>query len=308
MKVSVLFDAESRTATLRNCDRLQSLHRTIARYIPHFDGASTFLCSGVKNHASAQAIASFAVVFFSESLLSRAPEPIVQTVAIHEAIHLQLGSEIRDALAAQHPDVVQLLHASIIPEWLEGKVEMRSDDDYLLYGKGWTDLYGGWGGPSTVECPKAISAVNGYFALLKQGLVCVHNGMVDSIPPAAAERFGKSPLPLEAAYVDNPQEMVLKIVTGYELLEYLTNCLRTTLSYKMSVALWVLEEAFANYVSVGLTRTAFNELQKWAPQDRGKIELARRMQAASSSIDQVLERTRTYSDLVAFCREAGVVT
>lgn len=307
MTVAHFFDTETRMATMRNLACLKNLVSKTSQLIPAVDGMLTFLCCAAHDYTSAQAITSYAVIFFSEELLTRAPEPIIQTVAIHESIHLRFGSELRRALAQEHPDVVRLLHKSIIPDWLNGRLEIRPDTDYILH-KGWDLLYDGWIGPLAVQPQKAKDAVNRYFASLKRGLVFLEGGEIFAVPPLAADQLQTVEISMEDAYGNSPEETAAKITTGYELLEYLTDCLRAAMSAEMSLDLWILEEGFANYVSTSLTGVSLDELQRWAPQDAEKIEIARRMGASRTSIGQLLQSIETYSDLVAFCKETGVLT
>lgn len=132
VKVVNILDSECKMATLRNLDRLQSLKLKTERYFHQGDISATFLCSRADNYFSARAFGSFAFVLFSDSFLSQSPEPVVQTVAIHEMIHLRLGSELRNALEVMHPDVALLMHKSIIDSWLNEEVEILSDGDYIL--------------------------------------------------------------------------------------------------------------------------------------------------------------------------------
>jgi hypothetical protein len=305
MKIATFLDSECRMATLRNLDRLRSLKLKTEKYFHQSDSGATFLCSKANSSISAHAFGSFAVILFRESFLTQAPELVIQTVAIHEMVHLRFGSELRNALEVMHPDVALLMHKSIIESWLDKEVEIISDGEYIS-NKGWRDLYEGWFGPTYVEFQKALITVNNYFVLLKQDLIFVKDGAVSSLPLAVAARYGKTAVSLKDQYTNNRQETVEKIVTGYELLQYLADCLKAAIACKIKADLITVEEAFANYISVGLTGINLEDMQKWAPQDEVKIRLAQKIQA-SSSVDRILEQTQTYSDLIAFCRETDIL-
>lgn len=306
MTYSYLFDAEARVATVRLFDRLKDLQSVTARLIPSGSDDSNFLAFVGHKFKSAMAIKSWAVVFFADKLLISAPNPISQAVAIHEAVHLRLGSEIRNGLCQGHPDIVQLLHKAIIPYWLEGKLEIHSDENYILHKK-WRMLYDKWWDPSKIQAQKAKDAINRYFDLLKQGRIFFLDGELVSIFRPSATPHPKSVFTVEDLIESNLQEMATKVVTGYELLEYLTECMESALRMEMTIDLATLEEGFATYISSNLTGISLSEIQRWAPQDPGKVELARRIEANCPSIERAIQSTETYSNLISFSRELGIL-
>jgi len=68
-----------------------------------------------------------------------------------------------------------------------------------------------------------------------------------------------------------------------------------------------VEEAVANYVAVRVMGVSLDEMQRWAPQDPGKLQLARRMLVSGPPIDQLLRGRVTYEDLVRLSRELGLI-
>jgi hypothetical protein len=306
MANSYLFDSEARLASLRHNNKLDSLRAATGRHFPDLDENVTFLAHVGEDYTSATAIKSWAIAIFEDRLLTAVPEPISEAVAIHEIVHLRLGGEIRNNLCREHPDVLGLLHKAIIPCWLDGKVEIRSDQKYLS-SKGWRDLYEGWWGPTKVRSEKAKEAINRYFDSLKQGRVVFLNGELLSLPPKSIAPRSKSVLAFEQLNGVFLQEMVTKIITGYELLEYLTECFVCTLAGEMSVDLFDIEEGFATYISSELTGIPLNEIQKWCPQDQSKIKVAQRIKTVCPSIERAIQSTVTYGGLITFSQEFGVV-
>src|SRR5438445_13602611 len=102
MRVPRVIDEETRVTTRRNFDRLapiMNLMRPVA-------GASNFtlLCSDLGDHTTARTESSYRIVVLSERLM-RAPEKVIAAVAVHEAVHLRMGSALPARLAERHPDV-----------------------------------------------------------------------------------------------------------------------------------------------------------------------------------------------------------
>ncbi len=58
---------------------------------------------------------------------------------------------------------------------------------------------------------------------------------------------------------------------------------------------------------MGLTGVSPNEMQKFAPQDRNKIDLAKKIELKCPSIENAVNLVRSYHDLVTFCQKLGVI-
>jgi hypothetical protein len=229
-------------------------------------GDFTLLCSDLGDHISASTESSYRIVVLSEQLL-RAPENVIAAVAVHEAVHLRMGSVLPTRLARRHGDVTSLMHGVVVPDWLDGRVSIAFDDNYIN-SKGWRLLYETWAGPLDIELEEAARAVDAYFEVMKLGGVRFHGDELLSLPLGAAKERPR-PLPaLRLVYDTDPDETIVKIATGYRMIEYFEECLRAASSARLKADVCTLEEAFANYIASGFTRTSLDDLQRWASQGR----------------------------------------
>ena len=104
-----------------------------------------------------------------------------------------------------------------------------------------------------------------------------------------------------------PNETVVKIATGYQMIKYFQQCLQAALCARLKTDVGTLEEAFANYIGSGLTGTSLDELQRWASQDEIKIRVARQMLRSGPSAEAALGEIKDHTELVTFCRRIGVL-
>jgi hypothetical protein len=303
MRVPDVFNEETRVTTNRNLDRfapIKDVMRSVA-------GAEDFtlLCSGLGEHISASAVSSYRIVVLSERLM-RAPENVIAAVAVHEAVHLRIGSGLAARLAKRHPDVTLLMYGVVLPDWLLGRASISFDDDYIN-SKGWRSLYDAWVGPLDIEGAKAARAVEDYFEVMKQGGLLLKGGELLSLPLLAV-RERPRPLPaLKLVYDSDPNDTIVKIATGYEMIEYFYGCLQAASSDRLKADVCTLEEAFANYIASGLTGTSLDELQLWASQDDIKIRIARQMLRSGPAAKAALSEVKDHAELVTFGRRIGVL-
>ena len=120
MRVPSVFSEETRITTSRNFDRfapIKDVMRSVAG-----SGDFTLLCSGLDDYTSASTISSYRIVVLSEGLM-RAPENVMAAVAVHEAVHLRMGSALPARLAEWHPDVTLLMDSVFLPDWLDGRAK-----------------------------------------------------------------------------------------------------------------------------------------------------------------------------------------
>ena len=164
MREPSVFSEETRVTTSRNLDRFPPI-RDVMRSVAGA-GDFTLLCSGLDEHTSASTVSSYRIVVLSERLM-RAPENVIAAVAVHEAVHLRMGSALPRRLAERHPDVTLLMNV-VLHDWLDGRASISFDDKYIDY-KGWRSLYEAWVGPLDIELEKAARAVDAYFEVMKQG-------------------------------------------------------------------------------------------------------------------------------------------
>jgi hypothetical protein len=266
---------------------------------------STFLCTD-RREPSGETFGSHGVVFLSESLLSEAPERVAEAVAVHEATHLLIGRELRTSVEERHPAIYELLHERVIRDWRSGRVEFRCDRDYVT-DKGWRMLYDGWVGPLGVDHQKAVQTIATYFKALSLGHVSLDRDGVFA-PPARA-LAGMPPVwhgTLADEYEKSPDEVAFLAATGFELIDFFRDCLESAASDRSRIQVWLLEEGFANYVATVLTGVTLDEIQRWAPQDGAKIELARRLERSGVTVEDVLRNTMSVQALAAYAKGLGV--
>lgn len=303
MRVPRVFNEETRVTTNRNLDRfapIEDVMRSVAGA-----GDFTLLCSGLGEHISASTVSSYRIVILSERLM-RAPENVMGAVAVHEAVHLRIGSALPARLAERHPDVTLLMDSVVLPDWLDGRASISFDNKYIDY-KGWRSLYDAWVGPVDIELEKAALAVDAYFEVMKQGGLLFDGGELHSLPLRAVRERPRPLPPLKRVYDSDPDETIVKIATGYQMIEYFHECLRAALCARLKIDVGTLEEAFANYIGSGLTGTSLDELQRWASQDDIKIRVARQMLRSGPSPEAALGEVKDDAELVTFCRRIGVL-
>jgi hypothetical protein len=107
MREPSVFSGETRVTTSRNLDRFPPI-RDVMRSVAGA-GDFTLLCSDLGDHISASTESSYRIVVLFEQLL-RAPENVIAAVAVHEAVHLRMGSVLPARLAERHGDVTSLMH------------------------------------------------------------------------------------------------------------------------------------------------------------------------------------------------------
>ena len=91
MREPSVFSEETRVTTSRNLDCFPPI-RDVMRLVAGA-GDFTLLCSGLDEHTSARTVSSYRIVVLSERLM-RAPENVIAAVAVHEAVHLRMGSAL----------------------------------------------------------------------------------------------------------------------------------------------------------------------------------------------------------------------
>lgn len=303
MREPSVFSEETRVTTSRNLDRFPPI-RDVMRSVA---GAGDFrlLCSGLDEHTSARTVSSYRIVVLSERLM-RAPENVIAAVAVHEAVHLRMSSPLPARLAEWHPDVTLLMDGVVLPDWLDGRASISFDDKYIE-SKGWRSLYDAWVGPLDIELEKAARAVDAYFEVMKQGGLFFHGGELHSLPLRAVKEWPRPVPPLKRVYDSDPAETIVKIATGYQMIEYFHECLQDASCARLNADVYTLEEAFANYICNGLTGTSLDELQRWASQDDVKIRIAREMLRSGPPAEAVLGEVKDHAELVTFCRRIGVL-
>jgi hypothetical protein len=299
------FDEAARAATGRQWHRLRAIRRTVEDLMPVGLPRSAFLCSGQPTPAG-ETFGSHGVVFLAESLLSDAPAQIVDAVAVHEAVHLLIGRDLRDSVEARNPEPYKLLHEYLIRDWMSGRIQFQCDRNYIEH-KGWRILYDGWLGPLSVENEKAADAVIAYFDALRRGHVSLGVDGVFALPTRAYETMPDAwDGPLAHEYEKAPAEVVVMAATGFELVHYFRECLESATTDQSALNLWLVEEGFANFVSTSLTGLALDEIQRWAPQDRIKVELARRIGQPGVSVEDVLQNTASIQGMAEYARRLGI--
>ncbi len=194
---------------------------------------------------------------------------------------------------------------------MAGKIQIKADRRYLQNRK-WRFLYEGWQGWHNIQYVKMINTIDTYFTLLKKSLISIENGefntdkaiLLKAAGNSASKRYpDKKVVDL---YSKNPGEIASQIVLGYELEEYLHGDYRQRLSIDLNRPLWEIEEGLANWISSSLINIPYEETQKWAPQDIGKIELAKRINETGASLEEAIQEIRSYDDLSAFYKKIEI--
>ena len=194
----------------------------------------------------------------------------------------------------------------VLHDWLDGRASISFDDKYIDY-KGWRSLYEAWVGPLYIELEKVARAVDAYFEVMKQGGLLFDGGELHSLPLRAV-RERPRPLPaLKWVYDSEPNETVVKIATGYQMIEYFQQCLQATSSARLKADVCTLEEAFANYIGSGLTGNVPRRAAALGEPGRDQDGIARHMLRSGPPAEAALGEIKDHAELVTFCRRIGAL-
>jgi len=83
---------------------------------------------------------------------------------------------------------------------------------------------------------------------MKQGGLFFHGGELHSLPLRAVKERPRPLPPLKRVYDSDPAETIVKIATGYQMIEYFHECLQAASCARLNADVCTLEEAFANYI------------------------------------------------------------
>lgn len=296
--------------------RLQSELAVIAANMEAYPWNDTAIPNTVlvlsEKFASGKAFPEMGIVAIGEEFVQFPDQNIPTFLLAHERTHLHIASEMRDVIQEKHGDIYRFLHERIIPDWLAGKIEFTHNDPYITE-KGWSGLYkmGAWSGPSDVELPSAVEAVDNYFTLL-------HKGLLHEMTTPKGERIiihdspmfrgweentlSKPDRNITDMYEEDPARFTRLLLTGFKTADYLSFNYRNVLGRRSGVDLWIAEEGFANFVGSQLVGVSLDDVNQAARQDSNKIAMGKRMADKGVSATDALSGVRSYEGLVAFAK------
>jgi hypothetical protein len=221
----------------------------------------------------------------------------IRRVLAHERTHLHIESSIRQFFLQKHRDVDDLLHQRIIPDWVDGKVEIETSMVYLLLNF-WKSL----------KENDVASIIDNYVALLKKGMLEVHGKIISSHNLTPKHESWKKTLsdtpdiPLEELYGANRKGVTVAVATLYELLDYFM-CFRCAQEEKGNgLDLNLMEEAFGHYIGAA----AADMFQIPGAEGNREYELANRLLAKGYPARNAIDEVKSSDDLTRFFTKMGV--
>jgi hypothetical protein len=286
-----------REATLGAHDKLQELS-AILYELPweRFGHVSLLASNWINGTTSAEALSDCGIIFLDLSLLKYAPPEILNTVLIHEAVHLQVSGILRQILIEEAPELDALFHQQLIPAWLLGDLVMKIDDDYVESSKGWSDLYGYR--PATIELDKVKLAIRQYAQLFRNDQIFIKASSIMTLSPAVTP-LKQNTEPMANRYAADAANFSLACMTGFRVMEYLRR-------FAIDMNDMMLEEGLANFISTEITGVSIEHMQRFAPQDIGKIRLAQRIKSGGGTLDRAIRAMRSYDDIRKLYTECGI--
>ncbi len=302
------FNSYSPQLSRQYAEELKDL-ATEAERFPEGDGKVNVLASKPNTWFSAQASSSFGLIGMKPEVIKR-QDNLTRTMLYHERTHIRVGAEIKRMIMEKFPEIEQLWHDVILPQWVKtGSPKLELDDNFFNK-KMWLSLF-----PEDNEYyygKKMITiyqtAVNDYFRLLKKDLLQLKNGRFTYVPSKDFKSFDilmqRPDQDLEKMFQQDPAAMALKITTGYELADVLTKRHRDRLSLEKRADLWEIEEGFANFVACSHCGMDIDELDKWHKQDQGNVLLAKKImyhaEKQGINAEQAIKQVNSYNSLYEF--------
>lgn len=192
-------------------------------------------------------------------------------------------------LIEKHPDIHSFLHSRLIPDWIDGKISLDFDHEFVEE-RGWEYFVtkDGFSGSITYgfSSEDAGIIIDNYFSNLKKE--------DDYENPEGSEKTKT----IEEMYENDPENTAKLIMTGYEIIKILTEKTRDMMSGHM----WGIEENFANYVCTAFAGVSVDDFSSFARQDEDKFLLARQLSGQRSKEESTedLKRVGGYSELREF--------
>jgi hypothetical protein len=231
MRLELLLTDDTKKLTLNYAHQLTRMESLNPIKSLQIEGRYKFLCMGSEDHISAVTLAAAGLGAFGESLLKKAPAEVIDTIAIHECVHLRLGSGIKKGFLKEHKDIDELFHDVLDTIWLKSHLKAYIDSKFIG-DKKWRSLYNGWTGALSTDREKAIDAVNNYFLYVKQDRIACTTLSIFYIPvPEALSSLFN--VPLQQLFDYDPIRFLLLTLTGYELLERFEDDYRDTLASQL---------------------------------------------------------------------------
>lgn len=228
-----------------------------------------------------------------------------ETVLTHELVHASLGSKLRLEIASNFPEIYEFHNKKIIGEWIKNNTKIPSFSNYDIEEKQKTLS----GSPyNAIDYNKTREVLFDGLLQLEKGLTIPPAGIKDKIMITNLKMFKnfniesvkkKETLPFSQLIENNP---ILKDHTEFLFLiaEKLYYNYRESVSRRIGVDLWEYEEGYAIAISHRITGASIDEVQKYAPQDISKIELAKKFMEVIKNSDEAHSCIQDITDYDSF--------
>ena len=224
-------------------------------------------------------------------------------VGVHEAVHAKLGdAAVTRSIDPAAPGLRAYFHSVLVPAWLNGEVDFRENQQYIM-DKNFDGLVpGGWRGWSDLTPEISDGTVANYFSMTARGLVMPDDYLGFIHPSASFTSDWQEALVfpvLETSKLAKHQGMQILAdvaITGFQMGHRLRS--QTT-----SRTMWAWEEGVANAIASGLTGLSLDEAQRDMYQDEFKMDIAHQLVQAGLTGSGLAERVQSRQDLEALVQE-----
>jgi hypothetical protein len=224
-------------------------------------------------------------------------------VGVHEAVHAKLGdAAVTRSIDPAAPGLRAYFHSVLVPAWLNGEVDFRENQHYILDNNFAGLVPDGWHGWSDLTPETADGTVANYFSMTARGLVMPDDYLGFIHPTTSFTSHWQEALAfpvIEAsklAEYQGIQVLADVAITGFQMGHRLRS--QTT-----SRTMWAWEEGVANSIASGLTGLSLDDAQRDMYQDEFKMDIAHRLVQAGLTGSKLAEQVQSRQDLEALVQE-----
>lgn len=248
-----------------------------------------------------------------KKLKDKTPE-YIRRVLLHERAHLHIQSQVRQHLIGKHRDIDDFFHNTVLMDWLNGDLQIRSSKLYL-YLKFINPLREddppSADSPFDAGFPKAtnISTIDNYLSLLRKGLIRVEGKTIfpHDITPRHKEwktLLDSAPdVPLKQLYEKDKEGFTTALATIYHFALGLQSEYAAYIGEKCGLNMDLLEEAFCHYI--GAVGAQMEDIP--ADINESQRRLAQLILEKKYPAFEALQEVRSPQDLVFFLRKIGCI-
>lgn len=228
---------------------------------------------------------------------------IREALLTHELVHVGLAHKFRSIIEIQYPEIFKFYKSEVVNKWITEKKVISRTNSFIIKEK--RKMFTGQIPVSKVNFSTIQKAFSDSFLQLEKGVTINRYGdeillvNLDSFVDLRNKTNKKETLSPEEFVIKNPRfkEHLMDIL---KIGESLYTFYRESTSQRINGDVWELEEGYANAIMERLSGVSVDELQKVAPQDKGKIELSKKFLTVIKTKEDARECLKTITDYDAF--------